>query len=35
MFQDIIHDGLIGDELLRRCGAVTFDLSHSRLILPK
>jgi len=32
MFQQIIHDGLIGDDFLKHF-TVTFDLSHSRLIL--
>ena len=32
MFQDIIYDGLIGDDFLRR-HTVTFDLSHSRMII--
>ena len=32
MFQQIIHDGLIGDDFLKRF-VVTFDLSHSRMIL--
>lgn len=32
MFQEIIHDGLIGDDFLKRF-VVTFDLSHSRMIL--
>lgn len=32
MFQQIIHDGLIGDDFLKHF-IVTFDLSHSRLIL--
>lgn len=32
MFQEIIHDGLIGDDYLKHF-IVTFDLSHSRLIL--
>lgn len=32
MFQQIIHDGLIGDDFLKQF-IVTFDLSHSRMIL--
>lgn len=32
MFQQIIHDGLIGDDFLKHF-LVTFDLSHSRMIL--
>ncbi len=32
MFQQIIHDGLIGDDYLRHF-IVTFDLAHSRMIL--
>lgn len=32
MFQDIIYDGLIGDDFLRNY-TVTFDLAHSRMIL--
>ncbi|MBN9415558.1 MAG: aspartyl protease family protein [Candidatus Eremiobacteraeota bacterium] len=32
MFQQIIHDGLIGDDFLKHY-IVTFDLSHSRMIL--
>lgn len=32
MFQQIIHDGLIGDAFLKHF-VVTFDLSHSRMIL--
>jgi hypothetical protein len=32
MFQDIIHDGLIGDDFLKHY-VVTYDLPHSRLIL--
>ena len=34
MFQDIIHDGLIGDEFLKHY-TVTYDLAHSRMILGK
>ncbi|MBX3167835.1 MAG: aspartyl protease family protein [Candidatus Eremiobacteraeota bacterium] len=34
MFQQIIHDGLIGDEFLKHF-IVTFDLSHSRMILQR
>ena len=32
MFQEIIHDGLIGDDYLKHF-IVTFDLAHSRMIL--
>jgi hypothetical protein len=34
MFQEIIYDGLIGDEFLRQF-AVTFDLERSTLVFQR